>query len=89
MSLRDVIEGFVPLLVGCGAGLAAFVVMSVAELIGKVRRGRSLRLERYRAEQSLHEIRRDAICDMLETARTQRYAYDGDIIEGTAVEVRQ
>jgi hypothetical protein len=89
MSLRDVIEGFVPLLVGCGAGLAAFVVLSVAELIGKVRCDRSLRLERYRAEQSLHDIRRDAIHDMLETARTQRDAYDGDVIDGTCVEVRQ
>ncbi len=97
MALRDVIEVVVGLLIGGVGVLVVFgflflAIVSVEELAGKVRRrvyrGRSLRLEQYRAERSLHDIRRQAIHDMLETARTHRYPYD-DVIEGTAVEIRE
>jgi hypothetical protein len=92
MTLHDVIEGFAPLLVGCGAGLAAFAFLCVAELIGKIRcrvlRGQRLRLEQYRAEQALHSIRRQAVHNMLETARTHPGTYD-DVVEGTAIEVER
>jgi hypothetical protein len=99
MTLRDVIEVIVGLLVGSVGFFVVFgflfvVAVSVAELGGKARRrmcrGRSLRLEQYRAEQALHDIRREAIRDLLETARVQRYANDDpEIIDGTAVEIRQ
>jgi hypothetical protein len=96
MTLHDVIEVVVGLLVGgagflVAAGLLVAVLVCVDELPGKLRQwvsgGRSLRLEQYRAEQALHSIRREAVHDMLETARTHRNAYD-DVIEGTAVEIR-
>lgn len=98
MTLRDVIEVVVGLLAGCGGvlvaiGLLAAILVCLDELPGKLRQrvcgGRRLRLERYRAEQALHSLRREAIHDMLETARTHRYAYNDDVIEGTAVEVRE
>jgi hypothetical protein len=96
--LRDLIEVVVGLLVGgvgflVVGGLLFVAIVSVEELAGKLRwrvcRGRGLRLERYRAEQALHGIRREAIHDMLKTARTHRYVYDDDVIEGAAVEVRE
>ncbi len=96
MTLSGVIEVVVGLLVGGVGALLAFgflfvAFVSAAELAGKVRErmsgGRSLQLEQYRAEQALHDIRREAVHDMLETARTQRYADDPNVIEGTAVEV--
>jgi hypothetical protein len=92
MSLSGFLHYVALFLVCGGGGLAAFFVLWVAELLGKLRRrlrrNKRLRLEQYRAEQALHNIRRDAIHDMLETARTYRDTYDG-IIEGTAVEVER
>lgn len=96
MMLRDLIEVIVGLLVGGVGFVVAFgflfvAIVSVEELAAKVRRrlcrGRELQVEQYRAEQALHHIRRDAIHDMLATARTRGDA-DDDVIEGTAVEVR-
>lgn len=98
MILRDLIEVVVGLLVGGVGFLVAGGVLFVAivsleglagELRRRVSRGRSLRLEQYRAEQAIHGIRRQAIHDMLEAERTHRNIHDGDVIEGTAVEVRE
>jgi hypothetical protein len=84
---------FAPLLVGGGAGLVAFIALSVAEFIGdrrdRARRRNAMRVEQYRAEQSIRSIRREAIREMLEAECDQRYAYDPNVIEGTAVEVRR
>lgn len=93
MTLHTLTHAFAPLLIGVGGGLLAFVALSVAEFIGKlrdrIRRRRGLLLEQYRAEQAIRNIRREAIHAMLETARPHRNAYDDDVIEGTAVEVRR
>lgn len=98
MTLRDLIEVVLGLLAAgvifLVAGGALFVaIVSIEELAGKLRRrmsrSRNLRLEQYRAEQTIHGIRRQAIHDMLDAARTHRSFDDGDVIEGTAVEVRQ
>jgi hypothetical protein len=77
-----------------GGGVAAFVVLSVAELVGKLRRrlhrDRRLRLERYRTEQAIRSLRREAIRDMLEAERTHLYGHhDPEVIDGTAVEVER
>lgn len=75
----------------CGGGLMVVVVLSVAERVDKIRRARRrtrLGLERYRAEQAIRSIRRQAICDLLEAERAHRCAYhDPEVIESTAVEV--
>jgi hypothetical protein len=98
MARHDVIEVVVGVVAGGAGVLVVFgflfvAFVSVAELAGKVRErmfgGRDLQLEQYRAEQDLHSIRREAIHEMLEAARTHRNAYDDDVIEGTAVEVRR
>jgi hypothetical protein len=98
MVLHDLTEVVVGLLGGgvgffVVVGLVFLAIVSVEEIAGKVRQrvcaGRDLQLERYRAEQDLHDIRREAIHDMLEAEQAERYAYDPDVIEGTAVEVRQ
>jgi hypothetical protein len=78
----------------CGGGLMVVVVLAIAERVGKIRRRARrrtrLRYERYRAEQAIRDIRRQAICDLLVAERAYRYAYnDPDIIESTAVEVRR
>ncbi len=93
MILHRLIHIFTPLLVCGGVSLVIFFAISVAELVGKVRRRvrrrRRLRLEQYRAEQAIRRIRRAAVHDMLQASRAQHYAYDDpDIIEGAAVEVR-
>jgi hypothetical protein len=81
------------LLCGC-AGVAAgvlvtcavFGLIALAEGVrDRLRNQARLDYERYSAEQSIRSIRREAIRDMLEAERDQRYAYDSDVIEGTAV----
>lgn len=81
----------------CGViAVAGFVLWAVIGLIAAAewvrdRLPRRVRLdyERYCAEQSIRSIRRQAIHDMLEAEHAHRYAYDPDIIEGTAVEVKR
>ena len=76
-----------------GGGLALYVVVDIAELLEtrrRRRRGRRLQLERYQAEQTIRCIRREAMCELLETEREYRdAASDLAVIEGTAVEVRR
>jgi hypothetical protein len=83
------------LLCGC-AGVAAggLVICAAIGLIAlaegvrdRLRSQARLDYERYSAEQSIRSIRREAIRDMLDAERDQRYAYDPDIIEGSAVVV--
>lgn len=93
MTLHD-LPHWVALFVVCGGGgLTMIACIWVAEAIEtrrvRLRRRRTLQLEQYRAEQAIHIIRRQAIHDMLEAERTHPNSYDGDVIEGTAVEVRR
>ncbi len=93
MTLHGLIHWVALFLVCGGGGLAVVAVIWVAESIEMIRsrrrRCRSLRVERYRAEQALRDIRRQAIRDLLITERVQRVACDDpDVTESTAVEVR-
>ena len=89
------LQGLGLLLVGCGgAALAGFGIWAGVGLIAlaesvcdRLRNQSRLDYERYHAEQAIRSIRRAAIRDMLEAERDQRYAYDSDVIDGTAVVV--
>ncbi len=83
-------------LLGCAGGVVAgFVIWIVIALIAfgewvldRLPRGSRLEYQRYRAEQDIRGIRRQAVLDLLDAEHDQRLAYDDhDIIEGTAVEV--
>jgi hypothetical protein len=94
MSLHGLTYWVALFLLCGGAGLTACAVLAIAEYVGKIRRRARrrirLRLEQYRAEQAIRNIRREAICDLLEAERAHRYAYnDPGIIESTAIEVRR
>jgi hypothetical protein len=92
-----VLQGLGLLFYGFGvAVLAGFGVWAVIGLIAAWERVRdrlgardNLDYAVFRAQQEIRDIRRQAIHDMLEAERDQRYAYDPDVIEGTAVEVRR
>lgn len=76
-----VVGGFVLWIV---IALIAFVEWICDHLPGSS----GLEYERYRAQQEIRSIRRQAVRDMLEAESRQRLAYcDADVIEGTALEV--
>ncbi|MHB8243572.1 MAG: hypothetical protein ACYDHN_16490 [Solirubrobacteraceae bacterium] len=84
-------------LIGCAVlvvgGFALWIVIALiafVEWICDHLPGNSGReYERYRAQQEIRSIRRQAVRDMLDAESAQRLAYsDPDIIEGTAVEWR-
>lgn len=92
MRLHGLIYWVALFLICGGGGLTAFAVLSITEYVGKIRRRRRrrqrLRFEQYQAEQAIRSIRREAIRAMLAAER----GYDpasGEVIEGTAVEVKR
>jgi hypothetical protein len=94
MTLHSLIHWVALFLVCGGGGLAVVAVIWVAKSVETVRsrrrQRRSLWVERYRAEQAIRGIRRQAIRDLLVAERAQRVAcHDPDVIESTAVEVRR
>jgi hypothetical protein len=85
-------------LLGICAVFVGFVVaivtpVLVSDFVKKIRRSRResrLFYQQHRAEQDIRNIRRNAAQEMLRAEREYRHAYgDGEIIEGTAVEVRR
>ena len=93
MTLHSLIYWVALFLVCGGGGLAVVAVIWLAESVETIRsrrrRCRSLRVERYRAEQAIRGIKRQAIRDLLVAERVQRTVCDDpDVIESTAVEVR-
>ncbi len=93
MTLHSLIYWVALFLVCGGGGLAVVAVIWVAKSAETIRSRRrqhkNLWVARYRAEQALHGIRRQAIRDLLVAERAQHVAcHDHDVIESTAVEVR-
>ena len=92
-----VVDAFGLLLAVCGVVVVAgFLLWAVIGLVAAAEWVRDrlpirarLDYERFHAEQSIRSIKRRAVHEMLEAERAVRYAYDPDIIEGTAVEVRR
>ncbi len=74
------------MIVCAGVGLL-YVAAWIEEAWRRRRRTSRWPYTQYQAEQVIRSIRREAIRDMLEAEREERYAYDPDIIEGTAVVV--
>lgn len=73
-----------------GGLVLVWIGAHVEEAWRHMRRASRLDYERYRAEEEIRNIRREAICDLLEAERAHRYAYhDPNIIESTAVEVKR
>lgn len=75
-------------------GLVVVIVTPalVSDFVKKIRRSRResrLFYQQYRAEQDIHNIKRNAVQEMLRAEREYRDTRDsGEVIEGTAVEVR-
>jgi hypothetical protein len=76
-----------------GVGLTVLAVISVAEFGGELRRSRqrwaAWKHERHCAEQSIRDLKRAAIRQMLEVEHAERAQIEhyADVIEGTAVEI--
>ncbi len=93
MTLHSLIYWVALFLVCGGGGLAVVAVIWVAKSVETIKSRRRQRnnlwVARYRAEQTIRGIRRQAIRDLLIAERAQRVAcHDPDVIESTAVEVR-
>jgi hypothetical protein len=86
----------------CGFGVAAMIIgligvgVGIVEVEGRIEERRRRRqrqtkvaLTRYAATRSIRDIKRQAIRDLLEAERDYYQACHGDVIEGTAVEVRR
>lgn len=93
MTLHSLIHWVALFLVCGGGGLAVVAVIWVAKSVETIRSRRrkhkNLWVTRYRAEQTIRDIRRQAIRDLLVAEQAQRVAcHNPDVIESTAVEVR-
>jgi hypothetical protein len=84
----EVAVSVLAMIVCAGVGLL-YVAAWIEEAWRRRRHNSRWPYDQYQNEQIIRSIRREAIRDMLEAERDQRYAYDSDVIEGTAVEVRR